>query len=336
MIGMPPFDMMNPHRYAPSQTRPRGGCIGQNYSRKPGYNAVQKRAHSTSPAAVPVDKWQTEEEYTIRVGAPIGKELRNPQASLSKDGTVVRVTAQVAPPAVVKYMLRQRALLFAAPRRDDAVGVLPAGTVVVGAPPRAGWIQLADEEGWLLDDGRNVSVLSAPRAPQEFERTFQVPHDGKPEEATCESTADGFVIAIPRCRRTDVARTPPPRTMAKMATDERRPPTAHVAAAAPPKPAAAAATTKPVTTARSAAANSPPRAQQAKRKMPEPAASRPASRAAVHEVLTQDRQHLKRDPVLVERSASLSNVQRPEESCEDWAAISTGGFVLISAGTPQA
>jgi len=342
MLGMPPFDMMHPTRYAPTHPRARNGFVDRHYSAAPIYEPVQKRVRPptqatplpagsgelpvrASAAGAPyVDKRQTKEEYIVQVRAPAGMELRNTQARLESNGSVVRLTGEVVPPATTKYMLVRRALVFASPRRNDAIGVLPAGTVVLGVPSRSGWVQLADEEGWLQDDGYSLSPLAAPRPAKAFERTFQVPHDGKSEEATCSTTTDGFVVIVPRhCPAMMRAATIPPEPAAA-------PSKPAAAAAAQPKPAAAAADPSKSATA-STAATSSPRTEHPK----STASGRSASRAPVRDVLTEARQPPKRDPVLVERSASLSNVQHPEESCEDWAATSMGGFVLVGTGKAQ-
>jgi len=274
---------------------------------------------------------EASDAYTVIVNAPAMHTINKPRAT-SEGSRFFIVAGTLVPNELLsryEYITRARAGLYAHRDQCSLVSVLPAGMRIAGrAPSKDGWIKLADENAWLLDDG-SVGLVSraASRAPLPFAKKVELPaEDADMRRATKELLGkDGLIFRIPRIRRVPATATTP----YKIPVNVKRAPQSPAPAAPKPPPTAskpspaAHKSTGPQT--RTADVHAEDLKQQHKR----PAA------AARQDTVDRSALSDSAGPVLTEVSASARNVQSPtEHEAEEWLATSNGTFVRSTDGSP--
>ena len=89
-----------------------------------------------------------------------------------------------------------------APLRDrlQLVPILAGERLSGGAPTRTGWIELDDDESWILDDGTIALVgRPSPTRPSGFAKKVSLPSDAMLRRATSEPLGNGgLLVTVPR------------------------------------------------------------------------------------------------------------------------------------------
>lgn len=317
MMHMHPFDSMFGvgHPYYPhaGMTRPVREPPRASREHRP------QRAQRQAPAEPLISLTKKADEYQATVSAPAGCSMDELRAVL-EEGELVLMGDMLACEHH-QYFTRRRAGVYAEPNKQALVGVLPAGERLMGhAPTRHGWIELDDNEHWILDDG-SVALVDRPAPPTSFAKRVSLPSDAALRHARSRPDGrGGLIVTVPRVRHSEAAG-----ARAVPVNVKRTPAPQQAAAAAAKKPAAAPASGAPAPAAR-----------------PAPAAAKgdvcAAEYKAAHKRRAAERRGLAEElavlqgveydgPVLAECDAHARNVQSPTESVEEWVATSDGGFV---------
>jgi len=300
MLGLSPFDHLNgygrPHHHT--------STMGKSQPR------------SSSPHAEPdIDLDERDGAYLISLSAPEGYVLDRPQALLEGGRQITLRGTLEAATATYEYVTLSRTGVYAAPGRQ-MLGVLPARAMLraAGPPTRSGWVELADEDGWVDTD--SLHMVARPPPPRPFDRLVKLPNDAVFQRATSRTLRNGgLIVSVPRRPAQPAAATPRSESGIRRAVPPAAPVTARPAAKAPeataPKPAPAPA-----------AANKPATATHAAK--PDAAVKRspPVQDHAGGGALPMS----KEGPVLMECDSSPANVNLPSERTQSWVASPGGGF----------
>jgi len=312
MLGLNPFD-----HFGMGYTHPRHYATPLTSRAAPPPSPRSEVPHSPD-----IELDERDEAYLISVGAPEGFVLDQPRAELNGREITLRGVLEPAAP-IHEYITLSRTGVYAAPGRQ-MLGVVPARAVLRAGPPmRSGWVELAEEDGWV--DAGSLRMLARPPPPWPFARVVELPADALAQRATTRTLRNGgLIISVPRraVLPKPAAATPRAESRASSACSDIPPggqkpgsrPATKEAAVVAPKPAAAAAS---AATTMSSGAKHTAKPATATTKRP---------RAAKDHAEGGPLPMSKEGPVLMECDSSTANVQSPTETTQSWLASPDGGF----------
>lgn len=289
------------------------------------------------------------DEYRVALSAPNGAGVS--QCSACVQGDMLILEGLIAPQ--IKYVCTRHAGLYAQPNERALVEVIRPRTVVCGSLPTrscTGWIQLEGQGGWMIADDVEPLSPTSQLTRRRFAKRVDLPADAILDAATENDEGNQYIVRVPRRPKPVAARAPVRKAdRTQNAASKETGAQDSPQASAPRVPGwvsaiqaecfAEGVTVPPMVSTWSAdevrayfesggkrwpaRGMTPPKAQlHSSAKVPtKKAAVDLKSKGALGQVkLPQS------EPVLVECTANLVNVQAPSETYEFWDAISGGGF----------
>merc|ERR1712159_431641 len=330
MMGLNPFDAMMGfgHPYHNGDVRTRH--VRAPPRRAPPRHDYMQQACAPSTDEVPpnIDLSEKADIYRVHLSAPNRTRLVDSRVSLLDDGTLLFEGDLLKEgPKLFTYVTRCRCGVYEEPNEQALISVLPSGQYVTGgAPTRAGWIALDDDESWMLDDG-SLALVQRPSPAHHrhpFAKRVSLPADAELNRAQSQPDGSGgLVVTVPR----RIARSE--RSARHVPIHVQRP-TGSQPAAAKKSPAAAASRTVDSQPKKAPAPSPPPKAgagNESAETYKEAHKRKAAERRGLAEELAALQGNEYTGPVLSEVTASSRNVQSPTEFVEEWVATSDGGFV---------